>query len=130
MEEYVATVSSALISVIFSSFGRTKIKNKGKMTKYVPLVFFCCLHAEPSFTSRAEWTSHDVRYLILSAHRAVRWKKCSQDNFIKGFYCLLPKYLINAFYYLLLLVAIYHESSYPKYSKSFYFLVKTWLCVT
>ena len=59
LEESVPTVSSAAMSVIFSSFDMIKIKIKVKIkTKYFPLVFFCCFHVEPSFTSRAEWTSH------------------------------------------------------------------------
>ena len=55
LEESVPTIFSAVVSVIFSSFDMIKIKIKVKIkTKYVPLVFFCCFHVEPSFTSRTE----------------------------------------------------------------------------
>ena len=51
-----------------------------------------------------------------------------QKYFTKAFHCLLQKYLVKSFYYLLPIIMTYHTQKY--FIKALYCLPKTWLCVT
>ena len=76
LEESVSTVSSAAMSVLFSSFDLMKKKILLKIkVKYFLLVFVCCFHAWPSFTSHAELTSHAwvLSHIACSPWQSMRW---------------------------------------------------------